>query len=87
MTADEIMGESENGEDSFAAAAMVQAALNAMAYFSPVAKPLDLPPTELKPTSPIAAAMVVQVSHSRLALKPYLFAKIQLASFILPGAY
>lgn len=56
------MGESENGEDSFAAAAMVQAALNAMTYFSPVAKPLDLPPTELKKTSPIAAAMVVQVS-------------------------
>lgn len=62
VAADEILGDSENGEDSYAAAAMVQAALNAMAYFSPVAKPLDLPPTELKPTSPIAAAMVVQVS-------------------------
>ena len=61
VDADEILGDSENGEDSYAAAAMVQAALNAMAYFSPVARPLDLPPTELKPTSPIAAAMVVQV--------------------------
>ena len=66
VDADEILGDSENGEDSYAAAAMVQAALNAMACFSPVAKPLDLPPTELKPTSPIAAAMVVQVSAPRM---------------------
>lgn len=66
MLADSILGDSDGGMDSFSAAALVQAALNAMAHFSQSAKPLDLPPTELKPTSPLAAAVVVQVLPSSI---------------------
>lgn len=57
--------------NSFAAAAMAQAALNAMASTSST-DPLDTSPGGLTPTTPAAAAVVVQVSVDLLAVDVWL---------------
>ena len=63
LTADLDGDDGSKGTKSLAAAAIVQAALNAMASASPHWGALDTSmPTELAPTTPAAAAAVLHVS-------------------------
>ncbi|KAK9817137.1 hypothetical protein WJX72_010089 [[Myrmecia] bisecta] len=58
--------QSLSNTSSYAAAALVQAALNAMAC-SASTEPLDTSPTSLSPTTPVAAAVVVQAALRSLS--------------------
>lgn len=56
--------EKQKSNSSFASAAMVQAALNAMAS-SASADPMEASSASLTPTTPLAAAVILQVGSSR----------------------
>lgn len=48
----------------FAASALTQACLNALAFFSPAGKALSVPPTEMRKTHPLVAEILSRVSFN-----------------------
>ena len=56
--ADDYWGKEGN---PFAASALTQACLNALAFFSPGGKALSVPPTEMRMTHPLVAEILSRV--------------------------